>query len=194
MAAPVYTTLHGFEGGTDGALSAGDSLIRRGNVLYGVAAKGGRDSCPAGCGLAYTLRPTADPQVWQKDTIYFFLGGGRGYRPRGQLLFGTDGALYGVASRGGFDDAGCSGNSDGSSGCGLVYKLTPPDTSGERWTQTVLYRFKNYDDGIWPIGGLLLKSGELYGTTSSAGSNSNGGTAFKLTPSADPAAPWIKKT
>ena len=191
---PVYTTLHAFAGGTDGILSPGDSLIRNGNVLYGVAAKGGRDSCPGGgCGLVYTLTPTADPQVWDKRTIYSFLGGNRGYRPRGQLQFGSDGALYGVASRGGLSGTGCSSDGDGSAGCGLIYKLTPPTTTGQPWTQTLLYKFRDLQDGYLPIGGVLVGAGAIYGMTSRGGTVGDG-TVFKLTASTDPAAMWTKKT
>jgi len=192
-AEPVYTTLHAFTGSTDGTLVGGDGLIRKGSVLYGVAAKGGRSGCPAGCGLVYTLTPTADPQVWEKRTIYSFVGGGRGYWPRGQLQFGSDGALYGAASRGGLSGTGCSNNSDGSGGCGLIYKLTAPETAGQPWTQTVLYRFKNSQDGNWPIGGLVVAGGALYGTTNLGGGGGLG-TAFRLTASSDPAATWIKTT
>jgi uncharacterized repeat protein (TIGR03803 family) len=189
---PVYTTLHAFTGGADGALSGGDSLVRNGGIIYGVAAKGGKDSCPGGCGLVYTLTPTADPSVWQKRTIYRFAGGGKGYQPRGQLLFGKDGALYGVASRGGFANSACADSPD--TGCGLVYKLTPPDTPGALWIYTVLYRFKNYDDGIFPIGGLVMKDGALYGTTTQGGGSSNGGNAFKLKPPTDANPAWTKTT
>jgi uncharacterized repeat protein (TIGR03803 family) len=191
---PVYTTLHAFAGGGDGTLVAGDGLIRRGTSLYGVAAKGGNDACPGGCGLVYTLTQTADPAVWQKRTLYRFFGGRKGYRPRGQLLFAADGAIYGVASRGGITDSACANSTDSTNGCGLVYRLTPPETPGEHWILTVLYRFKNYEDGIWPIGGLVMRGGALYGTTSVAGGFANGGNVFKLTPKADANALWTKET
>lgn len=67
----------------------------------------------------------------------------------------------------------------GGASWGTVYELTP---SGSGWTEQILHNFQNGDDGIWPIGGLLLSpSGNLYGTTSTGGTN-GGGTVFELQP------------
>src|SRR4029079_10668631 len=88
----------------------------------------------------------------------------------------------------------CANSTDSTNGCGLVYRLTPPETPGEHWILTVLYRFKTYEDGMWPIGGLVMRGGALYGTTSVAGGFANGGNVFKLTPKAHGNALWTKET
>jgi len=60
-----------------------------------------------------------------------------------------------------------------------VIQLTP---SGGGWTETTLHTFLS-TDGTYPTAGVILdKSGNLYGTTSSAGP-AGGGTVYELTPS-----------
>lgn len=50
------------------------------------------------------------------------------------------------------------------------------------FTETVLYSFTGGDDGADPTTALIEGSdGSLYGTTSAAGANGSGGTAFKIT-------------
>jgi uncharacterized repeat protein (TIGR03803 family) len=59
---------------------------------------------------------------------------------------------------------------------GIVFDMTP---SG---TETILHVFAGSPDGAFPWGGVVFdKSGNLYGTTFSGGSN-NLGTVFKVTP------------
>jgi uncharacterized repeat protein (TIGR03803 family) len=61
-----------------------------------------------------------------------------------------------------------------------VFELTP---SSSGWSEKTLYTFSGGNDGEGPVGGLIFDaSGNLYGTTSFAGSGS-GGTVFELTPS-----------
>jgi uncharacterized repeat protein (TIGR03803 family) len=63
--------------------------------------------------------------------------------------------------------------------------LKPPATTGEAWTESVLYNFQGGpSDGCSPRAGLIFDAaGALYGTTDSGGSSSFYGTVFKLTPS-----------
>ena len=64
-------------------------------------------------------------------------------------------------------------------GCGVIWELTPPQSS-EGWTFATLYDFTGGSDGAYPNGGLLLgPSGDLYGTTTWDGAH-NYGTAFEL--------------
>jgi uncharacterized repeat protein (TIGR03803 family) len=107
---------------------------------------------------------------------YNFQGGSDGGNPlNGSLIFDQDGALYGTTSVGGM---GCI-----TSGCGTVFKLTPPPPGQNGWTETVLYRFGalGAGDGSVPFGGLVFRNGELFGTTIFGG-NKGAGTLFKLTP------------
>jgi uncharacterized repeat protein (TIGR03803 family) len=66
-----------------------------------------------------------------------------------------------------------------SHGCGLVFKLTPPEVPGGTWTENVLHAF-NGNDGANPKAGLTYASGAFYGTTSSGGAYGHG-TVFHLT-------------
>jgi uncharacterized repeat protein (TIGR03803 family) len=96
-----------------------------------------------------------------------------GEYPRGGVILGDDGNLYGTTYW------------SGAHGRGMVFKLTPDGTL------TTLYSFCNgYDesrnsctDGQWPVGGVIQGSdGNFYGTTYWGGAD-NVGTVFKLTPS-----------
>jgi uncharacterized repeat protein (TIGR03803 family) len=81
----------------------------------------------------------------------------------------AEGNIYGTTSFGGYY------------GVGAIYKLSP---SGSRWTETVLYSFRNQNDGQNPLGGVILdQSGNLYGATFDGGAN-GGGTVYELSPSA----------
>ena len=62
---------------------------------------------------------------------------------------------------------------------------------------TVLHNFYTISgsgDGYYPSGPLAFdKFGALYGTTFNGGVTGGGGTVFKLTPPADPSAPWTER-
>ena len=76
---------------------------------------------------------------------------------------GEDGNIYGTTTSG------------GSSGYGVVFKMTPAGAL------TVLHNF-NFTDGAGPQGGISLAlDGNFYGTTYEGGANARG-TIFKITP------------
>ena len=96
--------------------------------------------------------------------IYAFGSGtaGDGMSPYGSLVMDTAGNLYGTTSGG------------GAAGMGTVYRITP---SG---TESVIYSFKGGTDGQAPQAGLCIDAaGNLYGTTTSGGTN-KAGTVFEL--------------
>jgi uncharacterized repeat protein (TIGR03803 family) len=65
------------------------------------------------------------------------------------------------------------------SGCGNVFKLTPPATPGGAWPPSVLHGFDG-NDGADPRAGLIFDdSGSLYGTTR-VGGVYGFGTVFEL--------------
>lgn len=110
-----------------------------------------------------------------------------------------DGALYGMTSGGGLD---CSNDL---CGCGTVYKLAPPATAGDAWSEEVLYRFGQFglhpDDGTNPEGGLIFDPlGNLYGTTNGGGGNqcvltyAQCGTVFQLSAPISGLGPWTETT
>jgi uncharacterized repeat protein (TIGR03803 family) len=134
-----------------------------------------------GGGTVFQLIPNGNGQ-WGEQVLYNFCavsGCADGGLPTAAVVLDTAGNLYGTTSGGG--NSGCG------HGCGTVFQLAPG--SEGTWTETVLYTFSGGRDGGVPVAGLVLdKAGNLYGTTSQGGSNTQfcGGTgcgvAFKLKP------------
>src|SRR5271166_1825676 len=73
-AAPKYTILHSFTGGSDG--DGGNALVLDGKRnVYGASLGGGSHNCGSGgCGLIYELTPGANGQ-WSETVLYSFQGG-----------------------------------------------------------------------------------------------------------------------
>ena len=114
------------------------------------------------------------------EQVLFNFTGSDGSNPRSALIIDGAGNIYGTASSGG-DTKDCT------SGCGVVFELSP--TSGGGWTQTVLHAF-NGKDGAYPTAGLVFdKAGNLYGTTFQGGAH-NDGVVFELIPGS---AHWTEK-
>jgi uncharacterized repeat protein (TIGR03803 family) len=128
----------------------------------------------------------------QTFTVLHSFSGSDGQFPLADLVRDSAGNLYGTTQSGGAS-INCL-NSDGTTGCGTVFKLSP---SG---TLTVLHSFTGHDrrqpslsDGAIPLAGLVRDSdGNLYGTTQYGGGSANCsndygtqgcGTVFKLDPS-----------
>jgi uncharacterized repeat protein (TIGR03803 family) len=128
-------------------------------------------------------------------TLNDFQGGSDGAAPIGSLIFDAAGALYGTTIAEG--NAGCA-SALGISGCGTVFKLTPPATSGGAWTKSVLYNFAGGGDGAHPFAGLIFgAAGALYGTTYDGGGSgctdgAGCGTVFKLTPPTVSGGAWTE--
>jgi uncharacterized repeat protein (TIGR03803 family) len=126
----------------------------------------------ASCVLAMLgLRPIfssgAAPASTEK-VIYAFTGGADGGEPMSNLTLDAAGNLYGTTSGGG--TGACN------SGCGTVFELK---RTQDGWKEEVLHHFVG-TDGESPGAGVIFdKAGNLYGTTTSGGSN-GGGTVFKL--------------
>ncbi len=167
----TVTTLHSFceqpPNCPDGLFPTAGVVRGRDGNLYGTTDAGGANS--SGMVFKLTLSGTF-------STLYSFCSQTNcldGSQPRGGLIQGGDGNLYGTTAIGGANNHG------------TVYKLTP---SG---TLTTLYSFCNIFDPIhgWCLDGeeptanvIEGSDGNLYGTTSSGGTNQEG-SAFQLTPS-----------
>jgi uncharacterized repeat protein (TIGR03803 family) len=101
-----------------------------------------------------------------------------GAQPESDLTY-FKGTLYGTTGWGGVSQCNVPGQG---LGCGTVYSITP---SG---TETVLHSFTGGLDGARP-GGLIVRNGTLYGTTSLRGGGCRHdqrdgcGTVFSMTPS-----------
>jgi uncharacterized repeat protein (TIGR03803 family) len=104
------------------------------------------------------------------------------------LAIDGHGVLYGTTFQGGTGTCPFP-----ATGCGTVYSLAPPASSGGAWTESVLYSFMdNGSDGFYPLAGVVIGSGGvLYGTTG-GGSAYGGGTAFSLTPPVSAGGAWTE--
>jgi len=146
-----FTVLYNFTGGADGGRPA--SALQLDNVgnLYGTTVAGGT----SGNGTVFEVDTSGNETV-----LYSFAGSPDGSSPyAGQLIWDSEGNLYGTTGNGG-NDCGYPVTP----GCGTVYKLTP--TGNGSWTETVLYRFTGGADGGNVGSGLVRDaSGNLYSTT-----------------------------
>jgi uncharacterized repeat protein (TIGR03803 family) len=142
-------------------------------------------------GIVFQMIPPAAPGgAWTENTIYAFdTSPGAPYDPGGILI--RSGAIYGAAGAGG--DACSRGSS-----CGAAFKLTPPATPGDPWTEETLYSFSG-EDGSGPSMLVPAANGGFYGITLYGGGGPcvNGrtqgcGTVFQLSPPAAPGDPWTE--
>jgi uncharacterized repeat protein (TIGR03803 family) len=169
------TTLHAFQGHdhNDGGAPGGGVILDATGTVYGTTAYGGTGNCillgtAVGCGTVYEMAPPKQKGgKWTEKILYSFLGNKDGQFPWGDLVFDTAGNLYGATQFGGgfrsCDDPFYQH-------CGTVFELIAPKTKGGKWTEKVLYSFKNGKDGATPNGGLLIDpEGSIYGTTYSGG-------------------------
>ena len=148
------------------------------SILYGVTAHGGDPTCH--CGTVFQLSPPAGSVgPWTLTTFYTFTGGADGAEPT-NLVLDNSGTIYGVASVGGFFCPLIP------RGCGVVFTLTPPETRGGTWTESVLYAFQGNasgaTDGDLPGGRPLLLNGNVYGATDFGGGTADAGTVFEIVP------------
>lgn len=177
--------LHSFEGRGDGAMPISGLVIDEARVLYGVTPFAGANRS----GAVFKVSPPASGTgAWTESVIYSFTGAHDGSLPDGRfpetaLIVDHAGNLYGTTNRGGNTCV---------SGCGTIFRLSPPTAEGGAWTELILHSFASHFDGGSPSGALVLDSqGSLYGASRTGGIH-NGGTIFKLTPPVDGSVPWTK--
>jgi uncharacterized repeat protein (TIGR03803 family) len=176
----VEKVLHSFGGQGDGTDPMGGSLIKVGAKLYGTTWSGGaygssdsssricpHNGSPPGCGTVFSMTTSGTEQV-----LHSFGNGNDGVHPWAGLIRVGD-TLYGTTFFGGIPRS-CPG--DEGNGCGTVFSITT------RGSETVLHRFGEGHDGMYPQAPLLrVHSGELYGTTKEGGSETDQGTVFVIT-------------
>ncbi len=156
----VKTILHSFGGEGDGANPMGRLIQGRDGNLYGTTSKGG----DKGRGTVFKITTAGVETV-----LHSFSGGADGKDPRGSLVQGPDGNLYGMTSAGLVSPIGDKHN-------GTVFKIT---TAG---VETLLHTFSGGADGKYPNGSLILgRDGNLYGMTSEGGDKNSDGVVFKIT-------------
>lgn len=184
----TLTTLYDFKAGNDGYDPMARVVFGPDGALYGTTFFGGGGPCTlngmAGCGTIFKLQPSPTPCFslpcpWNETVLYRFTGGSDGAYPYSEPIFDKSGNLYGTTVAGGSQGTGCVSGSE-NVGCGTVYELTP---SNGGWTETQLYVFAGFPDGLWPYAALTFdKGGNLYGTTRGGGASGEG-TVFELTSS-----------
>lgn len=154
------TILYNFQDSPDGAWPSGSLIFDSAGNLYGNTDSGGVASCEGlnwGCGTVFELSPNGNG-TWTETVVHTFDYSDGAY-PQGTLVSDSAGNLYGTAQAG--PGSGCY-----YSGCGVVFRLRP--ASGG-WTYTILYSFEGGVDGAFPMAGVVLHSGRLYGTTQAGG-------------------------
>jgi uncharacterized repeat protein (TIGR03803 family) len=161
--AGTLTTLAAFTGvtgATPGAQPTGALLLANDGNFYGTTSAGGAGN------LGTIFRMSPGGVVTTLVNFTGTSGAAPGSSPKGALLQGPDGNLYGTTQTGG------SGG-----GFGTLYKLTPGGVL------TTLINFSGTSGGALgasPNGGLVvLEDGSFYGLTQSGGLG-NAGTAFKM--------------
>jgi uncharacterized repeat protein (TIGR03803 family) len=141
--------------------------------------------------LAIAAVPAAQAQSY--SVIYNFAGGQDGATPMAGLTYGGSDSFYGTANYGGNTGGNC-----GTSGCGLVYRLTNGNSG---WVLTPLYSFMGGNDGANPqIANVVFgPDGSLYSSTYYGGGTCDGvgcGTVFRLRPPVPDnlggSSPWIE--
>ena len=157
--------LYRFNGGTDGAVPWGASLLLSGGAFYGTTLVGGNSNgiCQGqgfvpGCGTVFKLDKTG-------ETVLHSFIGTDGLGPVAGVIRDSSGNLYGTAAGGG--DLACNSGF----GCGVVYKL---DSSGN---ETVLHTFEAQQDGQTPTAALTFDQVALYGSSEGI---FQGGGIFKI--------------
>jgi uncharacterized repeat protein (TIGR03803 family) len=156
----TITILHAFRGGLDGASPLAALIQATGGDFYGTTTNGTTASGINDAGTIFQMTSSGTMTI-----MYLFRFGTDGANPDAALIQATDGNFYGTTE------------SDGTSGYGTAFKMTP---SG---TVTILHAFTGgTTDGASPGAALIQGTdGNFYGTT--LGGGSGYGTVFKMTPS-----------
>lgn len=119
----VEAILYDFLTNGDGNSPLAELIFDTAGNLYGTDWMGGQDNR----GTVFQLTPASSPgSTWSETTLDTFSGGGNGSEPRGGLIFGLGGSLYGTASQGGSGQVTNNCRLDGYAWtCGVVFRLQP---------------------------------------------------------------------
>ncbi|MGA9509960.1 MAG: choice-of-anchor tandem repeat GloVer-containing protein [Candidatus Sulfotelmatobacter sp.] len=172
-----HYVLYRFLGGNDGKNPNAGLIFDGAGNLYGTTQAGGANYCSLSninstCGTIFELSPTPKGE-WIEKQLYNFAGmtgnNTDGEDPNSGLVTDSAGNLYGTTAFGGAYH-------------GTVFQLTPG--SNGTWTETILYRFSDGEDGTGPTGLIRDSLGNLYGFTPVGGA-AQSGTIFELSPNTD---------
>jgi uncharacterized repeat protein (TIGR03803 family) len=176
----TLTVLHNFNSSkTSNAYAGGcgpntNVTLGPNGSLYGTTSYCGAN----GGGVVFKLSPPANGNTGWQETVLHTFGTpnklGDGNDPRGGVIVGPGGVLFGTTLSG------------GSNYGGIAYELFPPATSGGTWTEQILISFTGGNVGYQAWGSLVLNSkGALYGVTTAAN-------VYKLTPPVVSGGPWTE--
>jgi hypothetical protein len=115
---------------------------------------------------------------WKEITLHQFKGAPDGWSLSSGVVLDSSGNIWGTTTSGGTRRCEYAANT---SGCGIVYKLTP--TSGGKWNETVVYEFaRGGGRAVTPSSGFRFESaGHFFGTSLAGGDGI--GSVFELTES-----------
>ncbi|QNF31329.1 DNRLRE domain-containing protein (plasmid) [Adhaeribacter swui] len=149
----TFTLLHHFNSATDGGTPYGNLVQGSNGQLYGMTTAGGKYKS----GTVFSISPEGTFSV-----LRHFDPTSDGGKPCGSLIFGQDGYLFGLTSKGGQNKYG------------TAFKIALNGTFS-------ILRHLSLSDGINPQGSLVLgRDGSAYGITANGGTK-NLGTYFKIT-------------
>lgn len=155
-------------------------IVGDGENLYGATPLGGR----WGYGAVFGLTPPQAPGGAWTETDLFSFNYADGAGPRGGIVAGSDGALYGSTYTGGTATCGSV------AGCGTVFQLEPPAIDGGTWRETVICDLESSCGGpstsLPETNVVLGKSGVVYGSGLDV--------LFALQPPATPGGAWTEST
>ena len=165
--------LHSFNNnGKDGVNPYGGVILDSSGNVYGTTYFGGA----YGYGTVFELIPQ-EGGGWPEKTLHSFNNTGTdGEYPFGSLIFDAVGNFYGTTVLAADEHVGA------------VFELKR--TAGGGWAEKTVFTFSGDGTGVLPYAGLVFDAvGNLYGTTSSGGSQ-GGGTVFELSPA--PSGNWTQ--
>ncbi len=152
----------------DGVFINSDLIFDKNENLYGTAEysnTGGRygavfEVSPGSCG---------NPAL-TASTLYLFPPNSYGAALFAGVIFGNDGALYGVSDFNGVNNAG------------TFFRLSPPNDGQGPWTETDLYDFQYLGSTVFDptTSLLLLDDGTMVGTA--GGGSKKGGIVYQVSP------------
>lgn len=176
----IQTVLYSFTGGGDGQSPMSTLTIDAAGNLYGTTNTGGSG---VGVGTVFQLtRPAVEGGPWTKSVLHSFQGGTADGSTPGMagVVFDGSGNLYGVTRMGGHNiPVYCN-----ATGCGVIYKLTPPATADAAWTETVIHYF-NGAQGTNGVGTPIIDgNGSVYGMAGN-------GIVYRLVPPATDGGVWV---
>jgi uncharacterized repeat protein (TIGR03803 family) len=163
----------------DGEFPYGGLLMDKKGNLYGTTESGGAHSYG---GTVFELSPPATKGgAWTETVLYsFFSQNNDAANPYTAVIMDKKGNLYGTTPHG------------AAHGYGAVFELSPPVTTGEAWTESILYSFAGDSSDYDLYGGLTMdKKGNLYGTEQFGGSN-YAGFVYELSPPSKEGDSWTE--